>query len=73
MKHNLSIGDKVVSDIFKLEKGLPSIMKIKKIDDDFGLVFFDHKGQEHFMGLEYLRPATKFEKIFGPIYDFFIK
>lgn len=73
MKHNLSIGDEVISEIFKTEKGFPSIIKIKDIDDEFQVITFDYKGKEHFIGIQSLRPATKIEKIFGPIYDFFIK
>jgi hypothetical protein len=72
-KHTFSIGDVVVSDIFKTEKGLPYIVKITNIDDDFSVVHFIHNGEMNYIGTESLRPATKFEKIFGPIYDFFIK
>lgn len=73
MKQNISVGDKVVSDLFKLERGFPSIIKVKKIDEEFGLIFYEYKGREHFIGFQSIRPATKFEKFFGPIYDFIIK
>ena len=73
MKNNFSVGDVVVSDTFKTEKGLPYIIKITNIDEYFSVVHFEHKGEQNYMGTQSLRLATKFEKFFGPIYDFFIK
>lgn len=68
-----SVGDYVVSDTFKTEKGLPYIIKVKKIDYEFDVINFDFKRQENYIGIQSLRFATKFEKFFGPIYDFLLK
>jgi hypothetical protein len=73
MMRNFTIGDIVVSDIFKTEKGLPYTIKITNLDGDLNVVHFIHNGEESYIGTQSLRYATKFEKIFGPIYDFFIK
>jgi hypothetical protein len=68
-----SVGDYVVSDIFKTFKGFPYVIKVKKVDTEFGVVDFDFKGEQGYIGSETLRMATKFEKFFGPIYDFLLK
>jgi hypothetical protein len=69
----LKIGDFVVSSLFCTFKGFPYVIKISKIDDDFNIVHFNYKGEEMYMSTQGLRFATKFEKFFGPIYDFLIK
>jgi len=68
-----SVGDHVISDIFKTEKGLPYIIKIKSIDENYDVVNFDYEGEENYIGTQSLRFATKFEKFIGPIYDFLLK
>jgi hypothetical protein len=68
-----SVGDYVVSDIFKTVKGFPYVIKVKKVDSEFGVIDFDYKGGKGYIGSETLRIATKSEKFFGPIYDFLLK
>jgi hypothetical protein len=68
-----SVGDYVVSDLFKTCEGFPYVIKITKVDDDFGVVEFDYKGETGYIGTDSLRIATKFERFFGPIYDFILK
>jgi hypothetical protein len=70
---NYTIGNYVVSDIFKTARGFPYVIKIKRIDDDFGVIEYDYEGETHYIGTDRLRIATKFEKFFGPIYDFLLK
>jgi hypothetical protein len=72
-KRIFSVGDYVISDIFKMEKGLPYIIKIKSIDENYNVINFDYKSEENYIGTQSLRFATKFEKFFGPIYDFLVK
>jgi len=72
-KKIFEVGDLVVSDVFKTSKGFPFIIKVDKVDDDFRVVEFMYKGQLGYIGTDSLRMATKFEKFFGPIYDFLLK
>ena len=69
----LSVGDYVVSDLFKTSEGFPYVIKITKVDEDSGVVEFEYKGETSYISSDYLRPANKLERFFGPIYDFLIK
>ena len=70
---NFKTGDYVVNEIFSTFMGFPYVMKITKIDNEFNIINFDFKGEEMYISSKDLRYATKFERFFGPIYDFFIK
>lgn len=73
MNSRFEVGDLVVSDLFNTFQGFPYVIKITKIDEEFNVVNFKHKGEEMYIEMQHLRPATKFERFFGPIYDFIIK
>ena len=62
-----------MSDIFNTSRGFPYVIKIDKVDEEFGTIEFMYKGQINYIGSDSLRMSTKFERFFGPIYDFFIK
>jgi hypothetical protein len=67
------VGDKVVNDIFKTFRGYPYVITITAIEPEFGIIHFIHERENNLMEATNLRFATKSEKFFGPIYDFFFK
>ncbi len=66
-------GDKVVNDIFKTFSEYPYIITISDLDTNLGLIYFNHRNEENMMESAHLRYPTRFEKFFGPIYDFIFK
>ena len=66
-------GDFVVSELFKTSKGFPYVIKVDKVDEEFGVIEFIHNGQMNYIDSDTLRIASKIERFLGPIYDFLLK